>query len=252
MVVSTADSLKQIKQIKQKLADVEVVSFDLDDTLWPLESVLLAAEQTQYEWLEQHTPEITERFSAESLLEWRRQIIQTKPELRGDVTAMRTYSLMQLFDSFGYSNAKAKSLTDEVFQVFYHARSQVTLFDGAMDCLVRLKQKYRLAAITNGNADLEIAGVAHLFDDARFATLDSPAKPDAYMFRQTAQALGCDTNQILHVGDNPQTDVGGGQQAGTLTAWYNPTGDSWPPDLEKPSIVLTNLEGLVCHLPRFA
>ncbi len=244
MVVATTAA------VQAQLSCVEVISFDLDDTLWPLESVLLAAEQTQYEWLERHTPEITEKFSSDSLFEWRRELLAGKPELRGDVTAMRTYSLLQLFNSFGYSTADAESMTDALFQVFYRARSQVTLFDGALTCLQQLKQGYRLAAITNGNADLEIAGVAHLFDDARFATLKSPAKPDAYMFNQTATALGVEPRQILHVGDNPETDVGGGQQAGTLTAWFNPNGITWPADLSEPTIELSCLEDLLACLPR--
>lgn len=243
MVVSIAPDLQA------RLASVQVISFDLDDTLWPLESVLLAAEQAQYEWLEQHTPEIAARYSSESLLDWRREMLATKPELRGDVTAMRNFTLRELFRSFDYSAADTESMTEAVFQVFYRARSQVTLFDGALECLQRLKQGYKLAAITNGNADLELAGVAHLFDDARFATLETLAKPDAFMFYQTAEALGVETGQILHVGDNPDTDVGGGQRAGALTAWYNPAGLHWPAELDPPSVVLSALDDLFSYLP---
>lgn len=236
-------------QIEQ-LQSVELVTFDLDDTLWPLESVLIAAEQAQYDWLETNAPRITADLSMQDVMSRRTEFLSTRPDLIGDVTAMRKESLHHLFNAFDYTEAESHDMVNTVFEIFYRARSQITLFDDALSCLQTLKTQYKLAALTNGNADLEIAGVAHLFDDARFATLDTPAKPDVTMFHQCASALGVDPKNMLHVGDNVETDVGGGQRAGALTAWYNPDGKPWPDSLPAPTLELHSLNDLVSYLPR--
>ena len=234
----------------EQLQSVELVTFDLDDTLWPLESVLISAEQAQYEWLEENAPRITKDVSMQDLMSRRYDFLSTRPDLTGDVTAMRKQSLLHLFSSFDYSDAESQTMVNDAFDVFYRARSQVTLFDDAPGCLQTLKSHYKLAALTNGNADLEIAGIAHLFDDARFATLDTPAKPDVAMFHQSAAALDVDPKNMLHVGDNVETDVGGGQRAGALTAWYNPEKKPWPDSLPPPTLDIARLNDLLTYLPK--
>ena len=43
---------------------IKVVTFDLDNTLWDVEPVLLRAEQAQYRWLEENRPRVTREFDA--------------------------------------------------------------------------------------------------------------------------------------------------------------------------------------------
>lgn len=228
------------------LSGVKVVSFDLDDTLWPLEQVILDAEQKQYDWIQANAAVIANELDKQQLSQKRSEFLKLNPQLYGDVTAMRKHSLAALFSEYGYSADNVTRMVDEVFDVFYLARSQVTLFDDALLCLEDLREHYSVAAITNGNADLEIAGIHHLFDDIRCATLESPPKPDTHMFMASADALGVAPAEILHVGDNVETDVGGGQAAGTLTAWYNPDGLAWPADQTAATLELKTL----AELPR--
>ena len=39
---------------------IECITFDLDDTLWDVEPVILRAEELFYQWLSQHCPRITQ------------------------------------------------------------------------------------------------------------------------------------------------------------------------------------------------
>ena len=231
-------------QTVEQLAVVKVVSFDLDDTLWPLEQTIMEAERKQYEWIQANAADVATQLDQRQVIEKRREYVEQHPHLKGDVTAMRKQSLAALFAEHGYAAADAASMVEEVFDVFYQARSQVTLFDDAMLCLEDLRKSFKLAAITNGNADLEIAGIHHLFDDIHCATLDSPPKPDAFMFNACARALQVTPSEILHVGDNVETDVGGGRLAGTLTAWYNPGELPWPEDLPGATMELQTLAEL--------
>lgn len=236
------------EQLQQSLNRIEVISFDLDETLWPLESVIEKAEATLYQWMQANTPRVTDSCSPPQLLEMRKRLAAEQPALQGDVTRMRKHALQAVFSEFGYST----ELVDKAFDVFFVARSQVTLYNGARELLERLKGHYKLAALTNGNADLSIVGIDHLFDDIQLASLENPAKPDPAMFVRCAANLGVDTRAILHVGDNPQTDVGGGINAGTMTVWFNQQHESWPDQLPCADIELASLNQLELYLPGLA
>ncbi len=241
---SDVSNTEQATNVASLLSAVKVVSFDLDDTLWPLEQVILDAEQKQYDWIKSKASNITDELDKQQLANKRSEFLKLNPQLQGDVTAMRKHSLAALFSEYGYDEEAVENMVEDVFDVFYQARSQVTLFDDALQCLQDLRKDYRLAAITNGNADLKIAGIHHLFDDIRCATLQSPPKPATHMFHACAAELDVNPIEILHVGDNIETDVGGGQAAGTLTAWYNPEGLSWPAGLTAATVQLKTLAEL--------
>jgi len=231
-------------ETRQLLSGVEVVSFDLDDTLWPLHDTLMKAEHAQYAWMQTHASDVTSQLDVKQVLDKRRLWLENNPESRGDVTLSRKRSLAALFDEFGYAPDKQPAMVEGAFDVFYQQRSQVELFHDAQDCLDQLRQFVRLAAITNGNVDLDIVGIRHYFDDVQLGTHASPCKPDPFMFNACSDALGVPTAKILHVGDNIEADVGGGQNAGTLTAWYNPSGDEWPQGLPAPTLTLSSLSQL--------
>jgi putative hydrolase of the HAD superfamily len=46
------------------------------------------------------------------------------------------------------------------------------------------------------------------------------------------------------VGDHPETDVKGAQEAGLRTAWINRNGETWPDDLPEPDAVVTTIPEL--------
>jgi len=242
-------------KLRDQLDSVRLITFDLDDTLWPLKATLMAAEQKQYDWLCEHAERITAELSMHDVLERRKFFLQAHPELRGDVTQMRKQSLHDLFRSYDYDEAQSTDMVHSVYEVFYLARSQVSLFDGTEECLVSLRQKYKIAALTNGNADLKIAGIAHLFDDARFATRETPAKPDPAMFHECANCLDVEPQNILHVGDSIETDISGAQRAGALSAWFNPALTDWPEEFSKqqrPTITISSLQSLLVVMPALA
>ena len=50
---------------------IKVLSFDLDDTLWPCYPTIKRAEKKLYQWLSENQPVITHQYSAEQLREKR-------------------------------------------------------------------------------------------------------------------------------------------------------------------------------------
>lgn len=214
----------------EKLATIRAVSFDLDDTFWDCAPAIVNAEQTLYEWLGQNYPEITAQHSLESMPEKRALMYQTHPHLSTDVSMMRKAFLQQLFQEYD----GREKLAEEAFAVFYKARSEVNLYEGTHELLKALTPTYKLAAITNGNADLQLIGLADYFADIQCATLNNPPKPAADMFDACCANLGIANNELLHIGDNPKTDVIGGHLSGALTVWFNQSGEPWPESLLAP------------------
>jgi len=222
-----------------QLSGIRAVSFDLDDTFWDCAPAIVNAEETLYQWLEQHYPDITARYSREDLPDMRARMYQTHAHLSTDVTMMRKAFLQQLLQAHDNSG----KAVEDAFAVFYQARSDVVLYEGTHEILQALRGNYKLAAITNGNADLHLIGLAEYFDDIQRASLNNPPKPAADMFDGCCRNLGIANSELLHVGDNPQTDVIGGQLAGALTVWFNQSGEPWPDSLSVPGVDGRQLRG---------
>jgi len=212
------------------LSQIKVISFDLDDTLWDCAPAIEAAEQALFAWHQQVTPAIVQAHDLVSLQVFRTTIRAEFPELQGCVTASRLAGLRRLLAEFGYPEA----LAEEGFTVFYRARSDVQLYYGALELLSALKQDYRLAAITNGNADLQSIGIAEFFDFIYAADLTMPAKPAPEMFQRCLTDMNVPAKALLHIGDNPVTDIFGGHNAGVQTLWFNQYNETWPDHLEVP------------------
>ena len=127
-----------------------VLSFDLDDTLWPVAPVMLAAESEMQAWIKVRHPEIMQGHDRESLRLLRAALAERFPKQAHDMTFLRRRMLGELFVAAG----KAESLADEAFEVFFAARNRVTLYAEVAAALQRLSARYRLFALSNGNADL--------------------------------------------------------------------------------------------------
>ena len=66
-----------------------VLSFDLDDTLWPVGPVIAAAERELLSWLRERHPEIVSGHDLESLRALRNGVAQRFPERSHDLTFLR-------------------------------------------------------------------------------------------------------------------------------------------------------------------
>ena len=80
---------------------IKLLTFDLDDTLWPCRPVIMAAEKTLYEWMQASVPGITDRYDIEAILRKRREFMQQRPDLVHDVSRLRVESLKVLSDEAG-------------------------------------------------------------------------------------------------------------------------------------------------------
>jgi len=216
-------------------ANIKLITFDLDDTLWDGTEVILHAEKAQQKWLNENVPHISEFLSQEEMRNRKIAFARENKDILHRVTTVRTKFLTHLFNEFDVANPEQKAL--ECFDVFYQARQNVSLFHGMEETLKALKDAYRIGALTNGNSDLKIIGIDHLFEFI-FSAEDFPAaKPAPHMFDAALDHTGLSPEQCLHVGDHPGHDMLGAYDAGWKTCWLKDGQREWNNEFEADLVI---------------
>lgn len=213
------------------LQGIRLITFDLDDTLWPCRPVIRRAEQVVYEWLAEHAPRITRAMSLEAMSDHRRAFMRAHPELTHDPTLVRLRTLEELMARHGYP----ASLAGEATAVFRQARNQVTPFDDVIPALRVLRRRFLLVSVTNGNAQVEQTPLAGLFHLDLTSAQVGAAKPDPALFQAALDWAGVLSNKVLHVGDDPERDVLAARRAGIRELWLRRGPQTPWPFIEHPA-----------------
>ncbi len=217
---------------------VTVIAFDLDDTLWPCLPTIRHAEETLYRWLQQHYPRTTQQCDPLQMVDLRRDFSRREKRYAVDMTALRRDFLHYLGELHDYD---AVNLSERGFDVFFEARQQVEFYADVLPSLQRLGQRYRLGAISNGNASVEHVGLGHLIEHAVSASDVQAAKPDPAIYRHFAERSAADPAEIGYVGDHPAYDVVGAIEAGCHAVWINREQIAWPQELPAPEYEVRDL-----------
>jgi len=221
---------------------VRAITLDLDDTLWPFAPISTRIEDAMDAFFREHSPRTAQMYPIERMRELRARTYAEHPELAHDVEALRELTFTRaLADSGGDAR-----LLDAACAAFHCARNSVEFYPDALAALSRLRARVPVAAITNGNASLERIGLGHLFAFTLRAGEYGAAKPDPGIFHAACARLGFAPEEVLHVGDDVDTDVSGAARAGLRSCWLNREGNAggpahWPypelrPDLEFPTL----------------
>jgi putative hydrolase of the HAD superfamily len=225
---------------------IRAVCFDLDNTLWDIGPVLDRAEGILADWMRGRYPRIPERFTPADIRAARAALMREMPHQAHDLAFLSRENLARLAAAVGYE----RDMAQEAFDVWHAARNQCVPFDDVLPALEKLKPRYRLATLSNGNADLGKIGIAHHFEIRLHAAALGCAKPDARAYGALADALTLQPAEILFVGDEPQADIAGPRSVGMQTVWVNRSGHAWPAELPAADHVVADLHGLVTLLTR--
>lgn len=219
-----------------RLQALRAVAFDLDNTLWQVEPVIARAEQRWFDWLREHCPRIAQRRSLEELRTARLELAAREPHRAHDFTYLRIASLAVHARECGYDT----SIAERAFEVFFAARNELDTFQDVRPGLARLRGRFALASLSNGNADLGLIGLADLFAVSLNARGIGAAKPQRKCFDALVAALNLNAEQVLYVGDDPLLDVEAARSSGLPTAWMNRTGLAWPAEIARADIDVTD------------
>ncbi len=196
--------------------NLQAITLDLDDTLWPMAPTLRRAEAQLQGWLRQHAPATVAAHDKAAWLALRRSVVADRPDWAHDLSALRQETIRRALLAAGDDPA----LAVPAFAVFFDARQQVQLFDDVLPALARLAARWPIVALTNGNADVHrVPGLGRHFHAALSARDLGLAKPAPAVFAAACQRAGAAPAATLHIGDDPALDVDGALAAGLQAAW---------------------------------
>ncbi|MGV8959907.1 MAG: HAD family hydrolase [Stenotrophomonas sp.] len=219
---------------------VLAITLDLDDTLWPFAPIGVRIERVLHDWMLQHSPVTAAMFPVEAMRELRDRTFADHPHLHHDLGALRRLTLSAALEQSGADMA----LLDPAYDAFYAARNQVECYPDALEALARIAACVPVAALSNGNADLERIGLSHHFAFQLGSREHGAAKPEPSIFHAACERLGVAPAQVLHVGDHIEMDVAGAMRAGLRGCWINRDAHLWNHPTLQPDLQFDTLTGL--------
>ncbi|MCW8930843.1 MAG: HAD family hydrolase [Gammaproteobacteria bacterium] len=223
---------------------IKLLTFDLDDTLWPCMITILQTEERLHQWFAKHYPDIPDQYSIKQLRHKRIQLAQEHQHIAHDLTALRKKSFSQLSQEMGHSQKQEEQFIQEAFDFYFIERNKVNLYDDVIPTLEILKAHYQLGAVTNGNADIYRIGLGHLFSFSWSAADAGQQKPHPIVFDSLLDKHNLKASEVIHIGDDPITDIQGAQQSGIRSIWLNRNNLPWPEKLNPPFIEIDQLNQL--------
>jgi len=219
---------------------VQAITLDLDDTLWPFAPIGARIDVVLHEWMCEHSPATAAMYPVAAMRELRERSFRDNPQLHFDLSALRRLTIQEALQNSGAS----LELLEPAYEVFYAARNQVEYYPDALEALARIAARVPVAALSNGNADLERIGLSHLFAFQLGAREHGAAKPEPSIFHAACDRLGVAPAQVLHVGDHIEMDVAGAITAGLRGCWINRDAATWTHPQLQPDLQFDTLTGL--------
>ena len=128
-----------------------------------------------------------------------------------------------LFDDFLKEvNLEKNDYLPKLLKTFTDVNQKLILFSGVADLLKKLKEKYRIAIITNGRQEIQknkinLLNIKQFFDFIIYSSELKEDKPSKFPFQYLLDQANIKSENMIYVGDNPLTDFKGAKQLGIFT-----------------------------------
>ena len=213
--ITVADQDEEPIIVPSMMKAYEWILFDADETLFDFDS---------FKGLQCMFSRLDVLFTHQDYLDY--QVIN-KPlwvqYQRGMITAVQLQH-----DRFSAWAEKLDMPASQLNRLFLDAMAEIcTPLDGAVSLLNALNGKVKLGIITNGFTQLqqlrlERTGLSDHFELLVISEQIGIAKPDRRIFDHAFSIMGNPAREsVLMVGDNLETDILGGINAGVDTCWLN-------------------------------
>jgi putative hydrolase of the HAD superfamily len=213
----------------KKFKNIEHIFFDLDHTLWDfdLNSKLAYQQIFQEHEVTLNLDKFIEIYQPLNLQFWRmfRENEISKEDLRYQ-------RLKTAFDACDYL------IDDDQIHLFAdlymaYLPNNNHLFEGCVELLDKLQEKYQLHLITNGfngvqQSKIENSGLSKYFDVVLTAETAGIKKPAAAIFHQALEMAGASVTNSMMIGDSYEADIKGAQDIGLATIWFHITDQEIP------------------------
>ena len=201
------------------------IFFDLDHTLWDFESnsrETLTELHGQYR-LEDHGMDLPRFLSTFKKINTGLWNLYDTGQIKQDVIRLQRFH--RVFQEF---NVNEYDLSVQ-FSIDYVGQSpkKKNLLPHAKEVLDYLKPNYPLHIITNGFSEIQStklssSEILHYFQSIVTSELAGHKKPSKEIFEYALQQNNLQPHQVIMVGDNLITDMGGAKNALLDTIYFNP------------------------------
>ena len=188
-------------------AGIELVAFDLDNTLYD-----------EGLWYDAALPPIAEHLADRS----GRPAAGIEASLRDTLRAKGRHYHHLFDDALREVGLPREPHLGELLVIFREAPAALEPFPATRELLADLGARYRLGLITSGQPlvqarKLELLRIRPLFAAVIFSSTLPENKPGRMPFERLLAAVGVEAGRAVYVGDNPLFDFRGANEVGMLT-----------------------------------
>lgn len=212
------------------------VFFDLDNTLWDFDA---NAREALKELFLRHQLELHTGYGQEAFIQLYQEVNLTywKRYEQGEVTkdVLRTARFTDTFAKMGLPPALyPPNVWDEYLDI---CPRMTVLIPGARECLRFFYNHVKIGVLTNGFEETQQIKLAESGLDSYISYMQSSeafgtAKPSKTFFDAALDFASIDPSECIYIGDNWQTDVEGGINAGIFTYRYAYQNTPIPSDIQ--------------------
>lgn len=204
--------MKDIEKIK-------AISLDADNTLWDFKKVMKHSLNQVMITLKEIDPIAYASLSIEKMIKIRNVVVTKSKGTISNLEEIRLNAFCETLNVVNRPNDELAKYLNEIY--LRHRFEDIELYDDVLPTLNRLKGKYKLGILSNGNSYPEKCGLKGLFDFVVFSQDSGFEKPDPRIFEIALKEAGCKNNQIIHIGDSLSTDILGANNAKIKCVWLN-------------------------------
>ena len=165
--------------------------------------------------------------------------------MKSGVLEIRQRAFERTLEHVGHPDKELAAHLNAVYRK--HRYADIELYPDVIPTFDALAPHFKLGLLSNGNTYPERCGLEGRFAFVVFSQDVKVEKPDPKIFQITAERVGCELSQMLHVGDSLENDVMGARNVGVYTVWLNrdglPNDTNIQPDYEITS--LTEIPAIV-------
>lgn len=226
---------------------VKAISFDLDDTLYDNAPNMAAAEQYFASLLHERY-QLPDCAAQPAFWTAIKDKIAADPAFTNNVTVQRVEAVLAGCAQLGKPLSGGRKEAQALVELFIRKRSAFSVPQRSHELLYALSERYTLAAVSNGNVDLAAIQIAPYFKYNLRPEGALRRKPWPDLFLEFARLENLQPQDILHVGDDPVTDVEGACAAGCQCAFIDPGFKTQCNDLKRLRFIPTVSLGQVYEL----
>ena len=196
---------------------IKIISFDLDNTLYDNWPVIQLAEEKSQKYLQSEFEKQRRKYDHQFFTQIRKELLESEIASNSnyrspfdDLSLLRKKVLEKCCEELNNSDV----ITEKAFDIFIDYRSQVTIDKTITTMLEELSNYYLLVSLTNGNCNAEKLSISNYFRNNYSPVQGYRAKPHPEMLNEMMNDFNVAPEQVLHVGDQIDTDGEAAKLAG--------------------------------------